>query len=130
MAHIVFSKILCSFVQLLLVAAPCVVFLILVAARGAVPRQFEPFLLSLYSTTSDFVVLDLTVRGLVASLWIYPLHFFMYYLMRSPGSVGVTQGELPGGPPSEFDSRRSIDDDVRKYRTVALRARRALYIFA
>ena len=54
----------------------------------------------------------------------------MYFLMRSPGSVGVTQGERPGGPPSEFDSRRSLDDEVRKYRTAALRARRALYIFA
>ena len=83
-----------------------------------------------YSTNSDFVVLDLTGRGPVASLWIYPSHFFMYFLMRSPGSVGVTQGERPGGPPSEFDSRRSLDDEVRKYRTAALRARRALYIFA
>ena len=82
-----------------------VVFLILVAARGAVLRQFELFMLSLYSTTSDFVVLDLTVRGLVASLWIYPLHFFMYYLRRLPGSVGVTQRELPGGPPSAFELR-------------------------
>ena len=113
-----------------LVVTLCVVCLILVAARRAVSRQFELFLLSLYSTNSDFVVLDLTVKGLVALLWIYSSHFFMYYLMRSAGFVGVAQGELPGGPPSEFDSRRSIDDDVRKYRTVALRARRALYIFA
>ena len=115
---------------MLLVVAFYIAFLILDAARGPVPKQLEPFLLSLYSTNSDFVVLDLTVRGQVASHWIYPSHFFMYYLMRSPGYVGITQGELPGGPPSEFDSRRSIDDDVRKYRTVALRARRALYIFA
>ena len=76
------------------------------AARGAVPRQFDPFsLLSLYSATSDFVILDLTARGLVASLWLYPLHFSVYYLMRSPGSIGATQGEFPGGTPSEFDSR-------------------------
>ena len=74
-------------------------FLILVAARGAVPRQY-----TLYSATSDFVILDLTVRGLVASLWLYPLHFSMDHLMRSPGSIGATQGELPGGTLSECDT--------------------------
>ena len=109
LAQIEVSDILCSiFIQVLLVVSYSYIlccFLILVAARGAVSRQFDPFLLSLYSTTSDFVVLDLTVRGLVASLWIYPLHFFMYYLRRLPGSVGVTQRELPGGPPSAFELR-------------------------
>ena len=87
----------------------------LFTALGAVSRQFYIFLHSLSSTNSAFGVLDLTVRGLVASFSIYSSHFFMYYLTRSPGSVGVTTVELPGGSPSEFDFRPSTDDEVRKY---------------
>ena len=103
----------------------------LFTAFGAVSMQFYIFLHSLSSTNSAFGVLDLTVRSLVASFWIYPSHFFMYYLTRSPGSVGVTTVELPGGSPSEFDFRRSTDDGVRtKVSTAALRARRAPYLFA
>ena len=57
-----FNGILCSFAKLLvlLVVTFRVVFLILADARGAASRQFKPFLLSMYSTNSDFVFLTLT----------------------------------------------------------------------
>jgi len=103
----------------------------LFTALGAVSIQFCTCLHSFSSTNSVFGVLDLPVRGLVATFWIYPSHFFMYYLTRSPGSVGITTVELPEGSPSEFDFRRSTDDGVRtKVSTAALRARRAPYLFA
>ena len=79
LAQIEVSDILCSiFIQVLLVVSYSYIlccFLILVAARGAVSRQFEPFLFSLYSTNSDFVVLDLIGRvlrhsGLIRKTWV------------------------------------------------------------
>ena len=95
----------------------------LFTAFGAVSMQFYIFLHSLSSTNSAFGVLDLTVRGLVASFSIYSSHFFMYYLTRSPGSVGVTTVELPGGSPSESDFPRNTDVEVRKYGSFSRPAR-------